>query len=361
MVAPNPLRFELPEALLAREPPEKRGLARDKVRLLAADRATGALRHSRFDRIGDFLRPGDCLVLNASRTLPASLRATASSGADLIIRLARRNADGTWSALPLTLDEEPWPGGLTGLRLAFGIAAQGNLDVTQEEPLTAEVAGRDALVDRLWRIRFSRSGAELMESLSRLGDPVRYWYAAAPWDLDYYQTVYAREPGSMEMPSAGRAFSWRLLLDLRRRGIGTAFLVLHAGLSSYLDESFDAGHPASVEPYRLETEAADSINAAKDRGGRIIAVGTTVVRALETLAGPGGRVRAGEGRTGLRITAAHRLRTVDGLLTGFHEPHASHLDLLSAFLEPDRLRRVYEDALREGYLWHEFGDANLIL
>jgi S-adenosylmethionine:tRNA ribosyltransferase-isomerase len=381
MVAPSPIpaaspfRFELPDALLAREPPEKRGLVRDQVRLLAADRATGALRHTRFDRIGDLLRPGDCLVFNASRTLPAALKAcfrnapgafdaetTPAPLRGLHLRLARRNEDGTWSALPLTETDEPWREDPPGARLEFLPAPpQGNMQDTSGPPLTAEVAGRDPLVSRLWRLRFSRSGSDLVESLSRLGDPVRYWYAAAPWDLDFYQTVYAREPGSMEMPSAGRAFTWKLLLDLRRRGIGTAFLVLHAGLSSYLDEEFDAGHPASVEPYRLDPEGAERINAAKARGGRIVAVGTTVVRALETLADPDGTVRAGEGRTCLRITPSHRLRSVDGLLTGFHEPQASHLDLLSAFLPPERLERIYAAALREGYLWHEFGDANLIL
>lgn len=371
MVAPTPsshargapFRFELPDALLAREPPEKRGLPRDRVRLLAADRATGALKHTRFDRIGDSLRPGDCLVFNASRTLPAALRASFADGrGELRLRLARRNEDGTWSALPLTAGDEPWPGDLAGARLEFRPAAPlGNIQDTPGPALTAEAERRDPLVDRLWRLRFSRSGSALVESLSRLGEPVRYWYSAAPWDLDFYQTVYAREPGSMEMPSAGRAFSWRLLLDMKRKGIDMAFLVLHAGLSSYLDEAFDAGHPASVEPYRLEAEAADRINAAKARGGRIVAIGTTVVRALETLAGPDGRVRAGEGRTGLRITPSHRLRAVDGLLTGFHEPQASHLDLLSAFLPPERLKAVYDAALGEGYLWHEFGDANLIL
>jgi S-adenosylmethionine:tRNA ribosyltransferase-isomerase len=384
MVAAAPFRFELPDALLAREPPEKRGLTRDQVRLLAVDRATGALRHTRFDRIGELLRPGDCLVFNASRTLPASLKATVTRAAgaapaeshrrtagvagarELHFRLVRRNEDGTWSALPLSAEDEPWTGDLAGTRLEFRAAAGGrtagdrNAQDTQGV-LRAEVAGRDPLVDRLWRLRFSCTGADLAAKLSRLGEPVRYWYAGAPWDLDFYQTVYAREPGSMEMPSAGRAFSWKLLLDLRRRGIEMAFLVLHAGLSSYLDEEFDAGHPASVEPYRLETGAADRINAAKARGGRIIAVGTTVVRALETLAEADGKVRAGEGRTCLRITPAHRLRAVDGLLTGFHEPQASHLDLLSAFMAPEKWKGVYEAALREGYLWHEFGDANLIL
>ena len=365
MVAAAPFRFELPEALLAREPPEKRGLARDQVRLLAVERATGRLRHTRFDGLGELLRPGDCLVFNASRTLPASLQAMLShgpaAGQMLHLRLARANEDGTWSALPLTTGDDPWAGDLRGARLEFRAAPTAMPEDTFSEPLMAEVIGRDPLVERLWRLRFSRSGSDLMGSLSRLGDPVRYWYTAAPWDLDCYQTVYAREPGSMEMPSAGRAFSWKLLLDLRRRGIDAAFLVLHAGLSSYLDEAFDAGHPASVEPYRLEAEAADRINAAKARGGRIVAVGTTVVRTLETLAEPDGRVRSGEGRTCLRITPSHRLKAVDGLLTGFHEPQASHLDLLSAFLPPERLQRVYEAALGEGYLWHEFGDANLIL
>ncbi|MBW8889772.1 MAG: S-adenosylmethionine:tRNA ribosyltransferase-isomerase [Fibrobacteres bacterium] len=364
MVAAAPFRFELPDALLAREPPEKRGLERDQVRLLAADRQTGALKHTRFDRIGDLLRPGDCLVFNASRTLPAALRAVITAGPyagrTVQLRLARGNEDGTWSALPLTPEDEPWLGEPGGARLEFRSAEvrpQGN----PGSRFSAEVVGRDPLVERLWRLRFSLHGAAWVECLSRLGSPVRYWYSSAPWDLDFYQTVYAREPGSMEMPSAGRAFSWKLLLDLRRRGIGTAFLVLHAGLSSYLDEKFDAGHPASVEPYRLEAEAAARINAAKETGGRIVAVGTTVVRALETMAGADGRVSAGEGRTCLRITPSHRLKAVDGLLTGFHEPQASHLDLLSAFLPPDKLKSVYDAALEAGYLWHEFGDANLIL
>lgn len=200
-----------------------------------------------------------------------------------------------------------------------------------------------------------------MESLSRLGDPVRYWYTSAPWDLDYYQTVYAREPGSMEMPSAGRAFTWKPLMELRRKGIATAFLVLHAGLSSYMDEEFDAGHPASVEPFRLDGLAADRINEAKSGGGHIVAVGTTVVRALESIADAQGWVRPEQGSTCLRITPGYRLKVTDGLLTGFHVPHASQLDLLTAFLPPERLGPIYAEALRENYLWHEFGDANLIL
>jgi S-adenosylmethionine:tRNA ribosyltransferase-isomerase len=368
MVAQTPFRFSLPDELSAHEPPEKRGLTRDGVRLLAAGRRSGSLAHARFDRIADFLAPGDCLVFNASRTLPAALTALAepadgpggASGAQRVshrlqVRLARRWEDGDWSVLALGGDDEPWTGDLIGSRLVFAAGGPGGLD------LAAEVRGRDPLVDRLWKIRFSLAGAPLMEALSRLGQPVRYWYAEGPWDLDFYQTVYAREPGSMEMPSAGRAFTWKLLMQLRARGIETAFLVLHAGLSSYMDQEFDAGHPASVEPFRLDASAAGKINRAKARGGRIVAVGTTVVRALESIADAAGTVREAQGSTCLRITPGYRLRTVDGLLTGFHEPEASHLDLLSAFLPPERLKAVYEEALRERYLWHEFGDVNLIL
>lgn len=364
MVAASPIRFTLPDALSAHEPPEKRGLTRDGVRLLVADRGTGALTHARFDRIADHLKPGDCLVFNASRTLPAALNASASPAAHrLRIRLARRWGDGAWSVLALGGNDEPWSGDLMGSRLVFAAGGPEGRPAGGRPgwDLTAEILGRDPLVDRLWRIRFSLEGPSLMEAISRLGHPIRYWYAEGPWDLDYYQTVYAREPGSMEMPSAGRAFTWKLLLQLRSRGIDTAFLVLHAGLSSYMDEEFDAGHPASVEPFRLDAPAADRINGAKARGGRIVAVGTTVVRALESIADGSGRVRPESGSTCLRITPDYGLRTVDGLLTGFHEPQASHLDLLSAFLPPDRLKPVYDEALREKYLWHEFGDVNLIL
>jgi S-adenosylmethionine:tRNA ribosyltransferase-isomerase len=383
MAAHAPFRFELPDELSAQAPPEKRGLSRDGLRLLAADRRTGNVTHARFDRIADFLHPGDCLVFNASRTLPAVLPAMAApaawgergpesgaipagaperaadgipAGTRLQIRLARRWGDGLWSVLILDANEEPWIGDFRGTRLAFSTGAPGG-----SGGLTGEVLERDPCVERLWKIRFSLRGQDLMQSLSRLGSPVRYWYAAGPWGLDDYQTVYAREPGSVEMPSAGRAFTWKLLMDLRRKGVGTAFLVLHAGLSSYMDEEYDARKPASVESFRLEEAAARAVNQAKSAGGRIIAVGTTVVRALESIADHAGRVRAAEGETALRIFPGYRLKSVDGLLTGFHEPAASHLDLLTAFMPPDRLKSVYDAALRGKYLWHEFGDANLIL
>jgi S-adenosylmethionine:tRNA ribosyltransferase-isomerase len=236
-----------------------------------------------------------------------------------------------------------------GLRIAFG------------RGLTATVHERDGRIPRLWKVRFSRGGGELIDLLYRLGKPVRYEYVSQPWALDYYQTVYAREPGSAEMPSAGRAFTWRLLFALQRRGVESAHVVLHTGLSSYLDDELDARHPASEEEYLIRDAAAEKINRARESGRRVVAVGTTVVRALESAAQAGGRVRAGHGYTRLRITADHRLRVVDGLLTGLHEPQASHLDLLTAFLPARTIRGAYEEAVRRGYLWHEFGDLNLIL
>jgi S-adenosylmethionine:tRNA ribosyltransferase-isomerase len=163
------------------------------------------------------------------------------------------------------------------------------------------------------------------------------------------------------MPSAGRAFTWRLLFALQSRGVEAAHVVLHTGLSSYLDDELDALHPASEEEYLVSEAAAEKVNRARAAGRRVIAVGTTVVRTLESAADAGGRVRAGHGYTRLHITPDHMLRAVDGLLTGLHEPEASHLDLLTAFLPAGRVQEAYEEAVRLRYLWHEFGDLNLIV
>ena len=229
------------------------------------------------------------------------------------------------------------------------------------EGLAATVLDRDENIPRLWQLRFSSSGTQLVDLIYRLGKPIRYEYVSAPWDLDYYQTVYAKEPGSAEMPSAGRAFTWKLLLDLKRRGIDSAYIVLHTGLSSYMDDELDRAHPASEEEYFVSATTAGKINRARKSGGRVIAVGTTAVRALESAIDESGRVRAQHGYTRLRIDNEHRLKAVDGLLTGLHEPEASHLDLLSAFLPAAQIRAAYEGAVECCHLWHEFGDLNLIL
>lgn len=315
------------------------------------DRQTFQVEHSRFDRLGDFLRRGDLLVFNSSRTLPAALEGCeAPQGVCLQVRISEHLPDDSWLALLLCQQGEPFACGLrSGMQIHFS------------PQLSAIVEARDRNIPRLWKLRFSKSGTELINLLYHLGQPIRYEYVSAPWDLDYYQTVYAKEPGSAEMPSAGRVFTWKLLFALQRQGIQTAHLVLHTGLSSYMDDDLDAQHLASEEEYFISETTAEKINQTHQAGGRIIAVGTTVVRALESAVNETGKVHAGHNYTRLRITANHSLKAVNGLLTGLHEPEASHLDLLTAFLPPEVIREAYQKAVHDSYLWHEFGDLNLII
>lgn len=346
-----PFSFSLADDLIAKEPPEARGVGRDRVRLMVIDRRTGEVNHSRFDRLVDFLRPGDLLVFNASRTLPASLNGCeAGSGPCLEVRLAEHLPSGDWLALILCQGGEPFACGLRpGMKITFG------------DQLSAQVLERDDHIPRLWKVRFSKMGTALIDLIYRLGKPVRYEYVSVPWDIEYYQNVYAREPGSAEMPSAGRAFTWNLLFSLQRQGIDSAYLLLHTGLSSYMDDEIDLRHPASEEEYFIGEGAAVKVNAVRRAGGRVVAVGTTVVRALESACNENGLVEPVHGYTRLRINSAHKLRAVDRLLTGLHEPEASHLDLLAAFLPARQIGQAYNEAIDQRYLWHEFGDLNLIV
>ena len=340
--------FTLPENLAAGEPPEVRGISRSDVRLMVIDRKSGRFQHSRFEKIADFLSPGDLLVFNSSRTLPASLigRET-KTGSRLEVRLAEHLPDDSYLAL-LLFDGKPFtPRGSRGIEFGQG--------------LDCSVYSRDERIPHLWKIRFSVSGSRLLSLIYRLGRPIRYDHVPHPWSLEHYQNVYAKEPGSSEMPSAGRAFTWKILFELKRRGIDSVNVVLHAGLSSYMDDGLDSAHPVSEEEFSLDYATARKINNAHRRRSRVIAVGTTVVRTLESAADEKGTVYRSKGYTRLHITSEHRLRSVDGLLTGFHEPQASHLELLQAFLPKDQIRRAYEEAIRSGYLWHEFGDLNLII
>jgi S-adenosylmethionine:tRNA ribosyltransferase-isomerase len=340
------IHFALPPELEAHQPAEQRGLRRDQVRLLVLPRFEGAFIHTRFDALGEYLRPGDLLVVNASRTLPAMLQACDENGAPVEVRLAHRRADDLWDAL--LLDGRTHVG-RPGMLLDFG------------EGLLARVLAPRPDLPFLWQVQFDRCCIPLLDLIYRLGEPIRYSYVGTALPLDLYQTVYASEPGSVEMPSAGRPFSWELLLKLQRQGIGLASITLHTGLSSTRNDALDATHPVYPEEYQVPQAAAQAVDAAHAHGGRVIAVGTTVVRALETAARPDGSIQPGRGWTQLRITAETRLRAVDALLTGMHEPQASHLDLLSAFVAPKRLQAAYREAIEQCYLWHEFGDMNLII
>ncbi|PWK14345.1 S-adenosylmethionine:tRNA ribosyltransferase-isomerase [Tumebacillus permanentifrigoris] len=336
-------QFHLPDALNATTPPERRGVRRDHVQMMVLDRATGQTQHETFFQLDRFLKPGDLLILNASRTVPAVLKATRLAGAEHVeVRLAHRLDESVWQALVVA------QGVCIGERLRFS--------PTLEAEVVAQQTGRPFVT-----LQFSREGAALYDEIYQLGEPVRYEYIHTDWGLDYYQTVYASVPGSVEMPSAGRAFSWELLFKLQRKGVRLAYMQLHTGLSYLLDDRWHQDPRENIEQYMIPQETVEAVEQCKAAGGRVIAVGTTVVRSLETAVDTDGILRAQSGWTNLYIHDRYPLRVVDGLITGFHEPEASHLDLLSAFVKPELLYAAYQEAIDRQYLWHEFGDMNLIL
>ena len=219
--------------------------------------------------------------------------------------------------------------------------------------LFGRVVGRRPDIQLLWELQVIDSGLEVFAAF---GDPIRYSYVPRAVPLDYYQAVYSSVPGSAESPSAGRPFSWELLGALKRDGVGVADLVLHTGLSSFQDDDFDLTHRLFEEWFSVGESTAARVNAAK----RVVAVGTTVVRALES-AVVGGEARATEGWATLQLGPGSRTVAADALLTGLHEPQASHFDLLSAFMPRRLLERAYDEAIDQRYLWHEFGDSMLII
>jgi S-adenosylmethionine:tRNA ribosyltransferase-isomerase len=341
--------FDLPRGLEATAPPEARGLARDEVRLMVASRATGDVEHARFRELPRFVRPGDLLVVNTSGTLAAAIPAVRDDG-DAAVELhvaspAPQAPSGEWWVVELRTGggASPVRDGRAGERLTV----RGGLQLELVMPYAGGA--------RLWLARVEGPGT-LPAALDRHGHPIRYGYVHNDWPLSDYQTVWALEPGSMEMPSAGRPFTAELVTRLVAGGVLLAPLVLHTGVSS--PERHEAPYP---ERYAVPEATARTVNAVRGWGGRVIAVGTTAVRALETVAAPDGTVAPGSGWTGLVVTPERGLWAVDGLLTGWHEPEASHLLMLEAVAGPELLERSYAAALAAGYLWHEFGDSHLVL
>ncbi len=343
------LDFSLPDELVATAPPEARGLDRDGVRLLVAFRRDGSLSNTTFADLGRFLRPGDLLVANTSATLPASVPAHGG----LLVHLSTRTRDGSWLVelrRPTGAGSVAYPNGHVGMVLALPAGASVKL-VAPQRPVGKVAAGPT----RLW-VAHVRVHGDLHDYLHRHGHPIRYGADAGDWPLAAYQTVFANEPGSAEMPSAGRAFTPRLVTQLVTRGIGVSPIVLHTGVSSQ-----EADEPPYAERYRVPAVTAQRVNTARATGGRVIAVGTTVTRALETTADANGAVHAGEGWTEHVVSPAGGVRAVDGIITGWHEPRASHLALLEAIAGRDLLQRSYAAALAGGYRWHQFGDLHLIV
>jgi S-adenosylmethionine:tRNA ribosyltransferase-isomerase len=358
-------RFELPEHLTATEPPEHRGLTRDGVRLLVAesvpasaqpdDPASDGVRvtHSRFRELGRHLEPGDLVVVNTSQTIAGEIDGVLDGNWPVVLHVASPLADGSWVVELRTAPDAARPLLTAQPGEVIGLAAGGRLRLLG--PYPEHAASPTGEGNRLWRAEVS--GVEPFAGyLLRHGRPISYGYLHGHWPLSDYQTVFARHPGSAEMPSAGRPFSAELVTDLISRGIAFAPITLHTGVSSQ-----DAGEPPQAERYEVPAATARLVNATRLGGGRVIAVGTTVTRALESAADPDGWVSPASGWTELVISPGHPARVVTGLITGLHNPDASHLLLVESVAGPRLAQRAYDAAVQAGYLWHEFGDSCLLL
>jgi S-adenosylmethionine:tRNA ribosyltransferase-isomerase len=334
--------LEHDERLEAHEPPEARGAGRDDVAMLVATRHDRMIQHARFTDLPRFLAAGDLLVVNTSATLPAALDGRLGDRA-IELRLSTPIGAETWVIELRTETGSPLRRPPVGARVDLPAGAHAEL--------LAPYAGSERLA--VARIAVDQP---LESYLRRHGRAIRYSYVPEPWPIEAYQTVFARQPGSAEMPSAARPFTAELVTRLVSLGVLVAPLTLHTGVSSP-----DLGEPPYPERYCVPEATARLVNAVHGWGGRVVAVGTTVVRALETVADADGTVAAGEGRTSLVVSPERGLLAIDGLLSGWHEPQASHLLMLEASAGADLLARSYEAASARGYLWHEFGDVHLIL
>ncbi|MEW1724966.1 S-adenosylmethionine:tRNA ribosyltransferase-isomerase [Streptomyces sp. NPDC093109] len=366
--------LRVPEELSARVPAEQRGSGRDDVRLLVS-RGTRVSHHA-FRELPEQLRAGDVLVVNTSATLPAAVGGRLG-GTRVVVHFSTLGDDGRWAVelrAPRTGDGAgttlPRPGGPAGALVRL----PGGEQLVLDEPLAAGAS-------RLW---WARVSCRVPGLLRRFGRPIRYAYTERDQPLTAYGTVFALPSpdgaGSAEMPSAGRPFTARMVTELVRKGVLFAPLTLHTGVAST-----EAHEPPYPERFEVPETTARLVNAVRAGGGRVIAVGTTAVRALESAAEPGrggaglesgpgdgagpgdatgpgnATVRAASGWTDLVITPRRGVRAVDGLLTGLHEPRASHLLMLEAIAGGEALARGYGEALRLRYLWHEFGDVHLLL
>ena len=389
----------------ASRPPEERGLGRDGVRLLVA--TPDGLVHARFGDLRRFLSAGDLLVVNTSATIAAAVDGRREDGRPVVVHFSTpfqaeargEGARGEGARGEGVRGEGAYGEGAHGNRAsgrgrrgegtpgepapgepAPGEAAPGEetwlVELREGAPATARVTGADpgetvalpagasltllrpypsATATRMWEAAVA-AGVGVGAFLGRHGRPIRYSYVPGQWPLAAYQTVFARSPGSAEMPSAGRPFTAGLVTDLVAAGVVIAPITLHAGVAS-----LEAGEPPLPERFTVPGPTAQLVNLTRAAGRRVVAVGTTCTRALESAAGPDGTVRARRGWTGLVLGAGDPARIVTGLVTGWHDPDASHLALLEAVAGPELVHAAYLEAERAGYLWHEFGDSCLLL
>lgn len=321
-------------------------------RLLIIDPLTRRFGDYRITELPRLLGPGDALVINDAATLPASLRVDA----ELELRLVAAERDGSFRAVAFGAGDFRQPTEARSAPRSLSL----NETLSFGPLLQATVVDVDAADARLLRLRFEQSGAALWAALYRYGRPIQYAYAAAPLQLWDVQNRYAARPWAFELPSAGRPLTFELLFELERRGASLTSVTHAASISSTGSVELDQRLPLA-ERYEIAGEAAEVLAQTRKLGGRVIAAGTSVVRALEAAATTDGVVEASSSETELRLDEQYSLRVVDGLLTGMHEPGTSHFQLLQAFAPQRLLERALEHAARTGYLQHEFGDSCLIL
>ena len=349
------IEFSLPPELEASAPPEARGLRRDQVRLMISHYSTDQVKHTRFYQLDKYLNEGDVIVINTSCTRNSALLATRTDGSVLELHLSIHIDDDLWTVELRSITEMGKTKHLDDAREGEILNLPGAVSATLQGPYISDCNDNSRPSETLWlaKINFPQ---DVDEYLARYGFPIRYNYVKERWPLSFYQTVYATEPGSAEMPSAGRPFTPRLLKRLESKGIRIAPLILHTGVSN-----LETHEPPYKEFYRVTPETARMVNEARASDHRVVAVGTTAIRALESVTNGEGKTHAGEGWTCLVITPQRRLRAVNALITGMHEPEATHLAMLEALAGLSHIKIAYEEALRKGYLWHEFGDLHLIL
>lgn len=338
--------YELPRSLIAAFPSEDRAAAR----LMVVDRRRGEIFHGAFSSLGEFLRPGDLLVFNDTKVLPARLRGKKESGGSVEVLLLEHfpGRDSLWIAL-VDAARKPQVGG----RIFF------------DSRVYAQVIGD--LGKGRYGLRFIHPG-DFMEVLERLGEPplppyIHRTRPIAPLDWERYQTVYASNPGAMAAPTAGFHFTQNLLNELEAKGVERVFLTLHVGPGTFqpVRDRVVERHRMEGERYLLRPEAAEKIDRAQKEGRRVIAVGSTTTRALEGIAQKKGRVEAGDGLARLFIYPGYPFCVIDGLITNFHLPGSTPLILVAAFAGLDLMRRAYPEAVRLGYRFYSYGDAMLIL
>jgi S-adenosylmethionine:tRNA ribosyltransferase-isomerase len=343
----HPLSFTLPPTLEAPSPAEARGMTRDAVRMMVASKHDGSIIHSHFSEIPRFLEEGDLVVINTSGTLAAELDGTGPDGSPVQVHLSTKLPAGLWT---IEIRRQGQAFLEAGVGQHIELVGGGRIDLLA--PYSPGPGGDGV---RLWVSRLE-TPEPLQRHLARYGRPIRYGYVRGVYPIAAYQNVYATEPGSAEMPSAGRPFTPEVVTRLVAKGVGIAPLLLHTGVAS-----LEASEPPYAEYFRVSLSTAHRVNDARLRGGRVVAVGTTVVRALESVVDDHGHVHPSEGWTETVVSPEHPVRSIDGFLTGWHEPEASHLAMLEAIAGRPLLEASYTAALDEGYLWHEFGDVHLIL